>query len=234
MKPRWNPALVALLASLTILLAGGADMSAAASCNWHSETWWKNASPHDVKVCSRKKDVNFSDANGRRPIHWATKYVPAGNVKTLKALIGIRGIKLNVADRDGRTASHVAARYRGKSIMKALLAGGAHPDLRDSNGITPVMVTQAKRQREISGLLTDHGAVEVCTTGWKIGKKLLNVSGSAAIGCGIGVVFAFFTAGASLGLCAAGAGISLLPQAGDIITRWDCDLNIQGGYEIKF
>ena len=212
-------ALVALLTSTAV---------AAVPCDWHSEAYWKKATANNVKGCAKRKDVNYADAKGRRPIHWAATYVPDRRLDALKALMAVRGINVNAMDKEGVTVMHIAVRYRSRAVIRMLFEGGVHPDLKDNDGITPIMIAQAKGYERDIDLLESYGAKQVCTTFRKIVYKSVDVGGSGTIGCGIGALIAG-PAG-----CLAGVLMSLLPRSGDLVTEWKCELNIAGGYTWRF
>ena len=72
------------------------------------------------------------------------------------------GIDPNAANFDGRTALHVGARAGHKSVVRALLAGGARFDSKDNWGCT------AKDEAAKAGVL-DHWGAEI----WKTKPSLI-------------------------------------------------------------
>lgn len=71
-----------------------------------------------------------------------------------------RGIDVNMADDDGATPLHLAARRGYPNKARALLLAGADPTLTDSMGRTPAMLAKAGRHSEVQAVLAALRAQE--------------------------------------------------------------------------
>lgn len=94
--------------------------------------------------------VAARDANGRTPLHMATR---GGHLAVVDALVSA-GADVNAVDRDGTPPLHSAA-YRGhEATLRFLLAYGAQPDARDNRGNTAlVYALYASRRANVARLL---------------------------------------------------------------------------------
>ena len=81
--------------------------------------------------------ADMPDRDGARPLH-AAAY--AGKKDIVEVLVTKGGTDVNVQDKTGATALHLAAQQKQVYMCKALLELGADPDLADSSGATPVLV----------------------------------------------------------------------------------------------
>ncbi len=104
---------------------------------------------------SGKAGVNIPDCRGRTPLHWAVR--GAGNWKwpwgeeLVQMLIGA-GAKLDIQDKDGSTALHLAARENQPNIAQMLVDAGARKDIQNKWGEIPFRLSRsAWMQRILSG-----------------------------------------------------------------------------------
>lgn len=94
------------------------------------------------------------DANGRTPLHVATR---GGQLAVVEALVGA-GADVNASDNDGARPAHSAA-YRGHdAILRFLLAHGAQPNAVDKRGNTALVYALSASRRSIVQMLLAAGA----------------------------------------------------------------------------
>lgn len=86
-----------------------------------------------------------------------TRAIAKRNFSQITYLLG-RGIDVNLATKDGKTALMVAAREAERDLVKRLLAAGARVDAVNSGGGTPLMYATVGGDPEIVRLLLAHGA----------------------------------------------------------------------------
>lgn len=89
-----------------------------------------------------KADINFKDSNGWTPLTMASFVGRKESVEFLLKLPGpARGgkkLRLDIKNRTGRTALHIAARKDLVDIIELLVKSSASPDIRDPDGWTPM------------------------------------------------------------------------------------------------
>eukprot|EP00928_Gymnodinium_smaydae_P079002 TRINITY_DN63033_c0_g1_i1.p1 TRINITY_DN63033_c0_g1~~TRINITY_DN63033_c0_g1_i1.p1 ORF type:complete len:857 (+),score=142.59 TRINITY_DN63033_c0_g1_i1:70-2640(+) len=94
------------------------------------------------ELVQKRADLNYKDSSGWTPLTMATFY---GRKESLEALIRWGGeargqdkLRMNVKNRQGRSAVHIAARKNLADIMQILIANAADPNIRDPDGWTPL------------------------------------------------------------------------------------------------
>lgn len=112
---------------------------------------------HDVAlklldVYGQRVNPNLRDYQGKTALIIAAK-VYTGDKVVLKLLEMFKGkLELNAQDENGWTALHYASAYGKLDLVKALLAAGADPDIRDKKERTPLEVTTISNE-ELCGIL---------------------------------------------------------------------------------
>ncbi|KAI9658311.1 MAG: hypothetical protein M1821_002444 [Bathelium mastoideum] len=101
-----------------------------------------------------RTQVDFVDAWGRTPLHWAVK---KGDVLTTESLIRACS-NVNIQDKEGMTALHVAA---GRpAILKTLIEAGANTCLRNKGGAQAIHWASMASAESIRLLLEADDCVE--------------------------------------------------------------------------
>ena len=116
---------------------------------------WAARHGEDALVAELIRDYcgpNNPDKGGTS-LTWAAWFNDAEAVKILLD----RGVKVNGADAEGRTALHEAARW-GPELTKLLLDKGADVNARTKSGDTPLMVAAEGDQPDVVRLLLGKGA----------------------------------------------------------------------------
>ncbi len=83
--------------------------------------------------------------------------VRAGNTQAIRALLQKR-VDVNVADPDGTTALHWAARNNDADTARALLKAGAKANAANTYGMTPLFLAATNGSAVIAQALLDAGA----------------------------------------------------------------------------
>jgi serine/threonine-protein phosphatase 6 regulatory ankyrin repeat subunit B len=95
-------------------------------------------------VLSRGARIDSRDENGATPLMLASSGARMGVVQMLLHNMGGQG--LEITDTSGRTALHLAARYRAfedrLEVVRCLLLAGVDPTIRDDEGMTPRALTR--------------------------------------------------------------------------------------------
>ncbi len=100
-----------------------------------------------------KKDPRLKRVDGRINNVIALCYAAAeGDAKELQYLLA-RGVDINAADYDGRTAMHLAASEGHTEFVKILIAKGAAPNPRDRWGNTPLDDARRGKHADVIALL---------------------------------------------------------------------------------
>ncbi len=86
-----------------------------------------------------------------------TRAISKHNFSQINYLLS-RGINVNLAAQDGKTALMVAAREAERDLVQRLLAAGAHVDAVNNAGGTPLMYATVGGDPKIVQLLLAHGA----------------------------------------------------------------------------
>src|SRR5580704_5495908 len=99
-------------------------------------------------------DVNATQPDGTRPIHWAVYKVDYG---LLDALIAKKA-KVDVANAFGSTPLAEAAKLGDARLVKALLDAGAQPDIPNQDGETALMLAIKTGALPVVEMLIKAGA----------------------------------------------------------------------------
>ena len=105
-----------------------------------------------VRLLGARSDVGLnSTLDGRTMLHCAAASLHSTNSNLLLE----RGIDPNVQDSQGKTALHLVVPQKdGVNLARLLVARGARVDIRDTKGLTPLMLANAESIK----LLADKGA----------------------------------------------------------------------------
>ena len=93
--------------------------------------------------------------NKRAQLHHCTR---KGLISSVKRLLSIRNINVNVKDESGWTSLHFAARKNYIEIAKLLILNGAVVNLKSNNGWTPLHLAACNGHIDILHLLVKNGA----------------------------------------------------------------------------
>ncbi|MGD9639188.1 MAG: ankyrin repeat domain-containing protein [Alphaproteobacteria bacterium] len=154
------------------LIRLGADINAKNNCNenlLHPAAANKN--PEVLKmVLTMGFDVNETNSYGCPPL-----FLASGNVANLKILLD-KGANINVKDKNGLGVLHFAADRINPDVstfnllfnkgslrgclesVKLLIAKGAYVNVKDKDGLTPLMIAASNNNKEIVKALIDAGA----------------------------------------------------------------------------
>lgn len=107
--------------------------------------------------------ANAADASGAMALHFAAAAEgdgPSTDAAVIKALLDA-GANVNATKLDGVTALHIAASLGKMEAAKALLAGGAKPNVADKKGRTPLSLAKEKKNQAMVDLLSKPPAKAV-------------------------------------------------------------------------
>lgn len=90
------------------------------------------------------------------------------------------GADIDARNKQGYSALHFAVVLKNLSVFKALLLGGANPNLRDNNGRSCLDYACAKRQESFVGMLVEIGKVDVNSAD-SIGITALHLADGKAV-----------------------------------------------------
>lgn len=77
---------------------------------------------------------NIKDSSGNTPLHRVSYY--RNKIDALEALLTSKDLNMDITDKNGWTAGHIAVEYGRKEALKLYLEHGANPNIRDNNGET--------------------------------------------------------------------------------------------------
>jgi len=81
-----------------------------------------------------------------------------GDVARVRALVQMNAASINSRDTSGRTALLLAVLHRHESVVRALLEGGADPNISDADGRTPLAVARDQYELPVTEALLRAGA----------------------------------------------------------------------------
>ena len=241
---------------LILVIAAYTPVGAAEKCNWFTEQFWRleDAAGRKISSCVEEgKSPNERDERGRTILHYAVYF--RSDIPSVIGFIRQHGVDMNTANTDGTTAAHIAAQLEDSRVLNELLRFGADPNAVDKKGYTPLHVANSHGRANNAKFLEKHGAnkaikakdglradfvnkrKQVCTKIKKKEKAVVNVAGSAVLGCVIGFGLSWLTGGLSLAACGAAAAASVIPAAVEEFETndsKDCSTRIQGGYYVRF
>lgn len=106
-----------------------------------------------------RADMNFKDSSGWTPLTMATCLGRKDCVEfLLKQAVHGKKLRLDIKNRTGRTALHLAARKDQVDIIELLVKNSASPDVRDPDGWTPMHHACFNGNSASVELLIDLGA----------------------------------------------------------------------------
>ena len=82
----------------------------------------------------------------------------SGDVAQVRSLVQMSAVSINARDPRGRTALLLAVLHRHESVVRALLDGGADPNLGDADGRTPLAIARDQNQLTVAAALLQAGA----------------------------------------------------------------------------
>ncbi len=92
-------------------------------------------------IPSPELNINQPAGDGQTPLHLAAALDPGERQnKTMAALLAAPAMRVDVTDRNGRTAAHIAAQTNNAPLLKQLQAAGANLDFADKEGKTPLQL----------------------------------------------------------------------------------------------
>ncbi|KAL0424301.1 UNVERIFIED_CONTAM: Ankyrin repeat domain-containing protein, chloroplastic [Sesamum radiatum] len=89
-----------------------------------------------------------------KPLH---TFALAGQIKFMDGLLE-QSYDINLVDKDGLTALHLAVIGKREAVISHLLRKGANPEVKDKEGWTPLHVAMQTRNRDIAKILLVNGA----------------------------------------------------------------------------
>eukprot|EP00931_Biecheleriopsis_adriatica_P092565 TRINITY_DN66369_c0_g1_i1.p1 TRINITY_DN66369_c0_g1~~TRINITY_DN66369_c0_g1_i1.p1 ORF type:complete len:902 (-),score=229.28 TRINITY_DN66369_c0_g1_i1:89-2506(-) len=126
-------------------------------------TQMSSHTPADIRgLVQKKADINFKNSSGWTPLTMATFLDRKDAVETIVRAGGlVHGSKLRMElkNRQGRSAMHLAARKNLPEIMEVLLKNSAQPDIRDPDGWTPLHHACCNGHSEAVQVLIKHDAM---------------------------------------------------------------------------
>lgn len=114
-----------------------------------------NGNEKEVKQCLRK-GAELNKANKFHKVTPLLLAVKKKHLKVIKVLINHPLIDLNVADKDGCTALHLAVKMQSYKITKLLVKKGADLNIPNHVGKTPLDIMAESRNSKIIKLLIQH------------------------------------------------------------------------------
>eukprot|EP00440_Ansanella_granifera_P058026 gb/GFBE01062899.1/.p1 GENE.gb/GFBE01062899.1/~~gb/GFBE01062899.1/.p1 ORF type:complete len:866 (+),score=240.71 gb/GFBE01062899.1/:1-2598(+) len=93
------------------------------------------------ELVQKRADLNYKSSQGWTPLTCAAFYDRKECVETIiraGALVHGSNLRIDLKNRQGRSALHIAARKGLSEIMELLLSNSAKPDVRDFDGWTPL------------------------------------------------------------------------------------------------
>jgi ankyrin repeat protein len=138
-------ALMSLLMSSAILVAGKSDVADAAM---------RGDKAAVRALLAQKADVNAPHGDGATALHWAAY---RGDKELTDALIRA-GANVKAANREGATPLWLASVNGDAAVIASLLTAGADPNEHLPLGRTPLMVASRTGKVEAITVLLDHGA----------------------------------------------------------------------------
>ena len=79
-----------------------------------------------------------------------------GDAMTVAMRLGLGEIDVNGRDKAGRTALHIAAMRGHAEVAEVLLAKGAHVEVQDADGWTPMHWAMANGSHDVTAVLRKH------------------------------------------------------------------------------
>jgi O-glycosyl hydrolase/ankyrin repeat protein len=154
----------------------------AAAANGHT-AWSQEPEDHLNRLrdlIAAGAEVDARDVAGRTPLHWAAwqGYSVMENNPTPEVVQLLLDAKAdpNAVDEKGRTPLHYAAQMLYPRLYDALLAGGASPQVKDRDGVTPAALFKAHGEKALLAA-SDQPPTSVRTgTGGKLGPELLRAA----------------------------------------------------------
>lgn len=115
-------------------------------------------------------DPNVSNSEDLTPLvlavqdnTWRARAMQASNDSALHSLLKSQKVEINKADRNGNTALHHAVEKDDPEIIDLFLKQGSstNPNLRNSEGLTPIALAAQKDSSSALRILMDNGRVDV-------------------------------------------------------------------------
>lgn len=142
--------------TIRLLLQHGADphrFDQSSETALHHAAWGGRTEVAALLLEAGANPGAIGDILYRTPLHFAANF---GDPELIRLLM-VDGPR-NSRDLNGTTALLMATLSRQPDNVRALLQGGARPDIADDTGLTPILVAARDGEVEIARLLLDAGA----------------------------------------------------------------------------
>jgi len=139
------------------LLEAGADVDARAKLGWTPllVAAAKGRTEAAGALLAGGADPNARDVYGWTPLMRA---LSGAYRETAEVFLVLPGVDLDVQEESGNTALHLAAAAGDLTAIRALLARGASPAIRNHLEMTPLDVALSRGREDAAGLLSGAGA----------------------------------------------------------------------------
>ncbi|TLP35500.1 ankyrin repeat domain-containing protein [Arcobacter arenosus] len=114
-----------------------------------------------------KIDLDKSDKEGRKPIHYATMFK---DISILKLLIENK-VNINAQDNKGVTPLHYAVKYKNLDMLKVLIKNNVNLNLQDQNNKTPLHYAVHEKDIDAVKVLVENN----------VNKEILDINGKTAL-----------------------------------------------------
>ncbi|KAK9765884.1 ATP-dependent RNA helicase [Basidiobolus ranarum] len=115
-------------------------------------TLWKLLEEHSYDL------NNIRNSNGRTPLSAA---VTSNSLKMASYLCSLRPVKLDHKDDEGQTALHYACNFGQVKAAKLLIQAGADVNVKNNEGMTPLIIVAYNGFVSLSTLLLKHGKAKI-------------------------------------------------------------------------
>lgn len=149
---------------ITLLLKNGADVNAKDRGGTTPFMLVNSSDTYNPEVISAiftaKPDINAQNSRGETALMLCIRKFTATNPRIPASMLVIPGIKLDIQDKDGNSAMHIAAAFRinmdkAAYVVDALGEKKANPNLQDKYGRTPLFLAVETDNAQAIGVLLD-------------------------------------------------------------------------------
>ncbi len=143
-----------------LLLAKGANVNAA---RWDGRTPIFGAAASNNRavadwLLSKGAQLDIKDTHANTPLHVAAQF---NNSSEVPSWLLDHKVDINARNDKGNTALHLAADTDRLAVAELLLKKGANTSIKNNDGMTPLMLAQYSRSKQVSKLLGAQPAVAV-------------------------------------------------------------------------